>query len=181
MTDLKKHLLMTGCGLALLAFNGCRRAPEGWNPVMEESSTAFLTTETEAVASHLRLVQTDLTADPVHAAEELAAAQDGLDRLLDYYLPLLEARELAYNAYRHHYLGKTKQTSRELDDVEMILMTIAKSRHGHLLPEMEDPLEKLEDARAALEASDDRAAEALRELATRLNFLLVRGDLVLSE
>ena len=57
----------------------------------------------------------------------------------------------------------------------------AETGHGHLLREMEQPLETLEDARAALDVDSDEATEALRTLAARLNFLLLRGGLVLNE
>ena len=180
MTKLIQRLTMIGCALAPLAIVGCSRAPESWLPVLEESSTTFLVTETEAVASRVRSARSHLPANPEDAAADLAAAEDGLDHLLTYYLPLLEARERAYNAYRHFYLGKTEQTARELDEVEAILITVAEAGHGHLLRAMEEPLERLEDARAALEGDTAAAKEALQALATRLNFLLLKGRLVLA-
>ncbi len=179
MTDLTKRLTITGCGLAMLVFIGCGRAPRGWTPVLEEISTGFLKTETEAVASRVRAARGHLSSSPENAAAELAAAEAGLDHLLTYYLPLLEARERAYNAYRHYFLGDTAQTARELDEVERILITVGEGGNAHLLGEMEEPLEHLEDARAALGSDSDAASQALRALATRLNFLLVKGGLVL--
>ena len=100
---------------------------------------------------------------------------------MTYYLPVLDARERTYNAYRHYQLGKTRETERELDQVETILMKIAETGDGHLLRAMEEPLETLEDARAALHVDSEEATKALRTLAIRLNFLLVRGGLVLNE
>lgn len=181
MTKPTKRLTMTGCALAALAIVACSRAPESWTPVLEESSTTFLKTETEAVASRVRSARSHLPGNPEAATADLDAAEDGLDHLLTYYLPLLEARERAYNAYRHFYLGKTEQTVRELGEVEAILIAVADAGHGHLLREMEEPLEKLADARAALEADTGEAEEALRALASRLNFLLLKGGLVLAE
>lgn len=180
MTDSTRRLSIVGCGLTLLVCIGCGRAPEGWTPVLEESSTAFLQTETEAVAAHVRLAQAQLPVDPESAAAELAAADDGLDHLLTYYLPLLEARERSYNAYRYHYLDQPEQTARELEEIERLLLEVAEVGHGHLLREMEEPLDKLENARAALEVDHDEASKSLGELASRLNFLLLKGDLVLS-
>ena len=172
--------ILAGAGFILLALAGCNRTPEGWTPVLEETSTGFLKTETEEVASRVRLAQAALPANPENAVAELAKAEDGLDHLLTYYLPALDARERAYNAYRHYQLGKFKETERELDEVETILMAIAESGHGHLLLAMEEPLETLEDARAALDVDSDAATKALRNLAIRLNNLLLRGGLVLN-
>lgn len=101
--------------------------------------------------------------------------------VLSYYLPLIEARQGAYNAYRHFYLGKSDQTAAELDRVEAILMTIADAGHENLLREMREPLEDLEDAKAALDAEGGEAAEQLQALASRLNFLILKGGLVLAE
>ncbi|MFQ5526991.1 MAG: hypothetical protein ACE5GX_12120 [Thermoanaerobaculia bacterium] len=181
MTVCTGRSAIAGASLLVLALAGCNREPEGWTPVLEQTSTAFLKTETEEIASRVRLAQADLPVNPEKAAAELAEAEDGLDHLLTYYLPVLDARERAYNAYRHYELGRSKETERELDEVEPILLAIAESGHGHLLRAMEEPLETLEDARAALDVDSDEATEALRTLATRLNFLLLRGGLVLNE
>jgi hypothetical protein len=181
MTKLTRRLAMTGCALAAMANVGCSREPESWIPVLEESSTAFLKTETEAVASRVRSARSQLPVNPEDAAADLAAAEDGLDHLLTYYLPLLEARERAYNAYRHFYLGKAEETARELDEVEAILMTVAEAGPGHPLRAMEEPLERLEDARVALGVDTGEAAEALQALANRLNYLLLKGRLVLAD
>ena len=177
-----RQLILAGAGITLLALAGCNREPAGWTPVLEETSTTFLKTETEEVASRVRLAQADLPANPEKAAAELAKAEVGLDHLLTYYLPLLDARERAYNAYRHYQLGKTKETQRELDAVETILMAVAESGHSPMqLRAMEEPLETLEDARVALDVDSDEATGALRTLATRLNFLLLKGRLELNE
>ena len=175
-----RQLILASVGFTLLALAGCNRTAAGWTPVLEETSTGFLKTEAEEIASRVRLAQADLPTNPEKAAAELAKAQDGLDHLLTYYLPALDARERAYNAYRHYQLGRTKQTQRELDEVETILMAIAESGHGQLLHAMEEPLESLEDARAALDVDSDEATKALRTLAIRLNNLLLRGGLVLN-
>ena len=126
MKEVIRRLTMTGCTLGALAIAGCSRAPEGWTPVLEESSTTFLKTETEAVASRVRSARSHLPANPEDAAVDLVAAEDGL---------------------------------------------------GHLLREMEEPLERLEDARAALEGDTAAAREALQALATRLNLASLEGRL----
>jgi hypothetical protein len=122
-----------------------------------------------------------LESDPEKAASELAAASNGLHHLLSYYLPLLEARELTQNAFRHLELGRIGQTDQELDKVESLLLAVAESDQGRLLREMEEPLAALNKARAAVGVDPGEAAAALRDLSTRLNSLLVKGGLVLAE
>ncbi|MDX1503676.1 MAG: hypothetical protein R3325_15060 [Thermoanaerobaculia bacterium] len=167
------------CGLALLAAAGCSPAPEAWTPVPQESSTTFLDSEVETAAAHVRSARSALPADPEGAAAELAGAEEALTRLLGYYLPLLDARGRAYDAYRHYRMGRTRETERELAEIEKILIRVAGGGGETLLREMEAPLEKLGDARAALASGADEAGEDLEALASRLHFLLVRGGLVL--
>ena len=179
MTEAIHRYVWTACALTLLALAGCRQAPEGWIPVLEETSTTFLRSATESIAAHVRSARSALPGDPHAASAELIKAESTLDHLLTYYLPLLDARERAYNAYRHHQLGRTAETERELDQIERILIEVA--HDGGPLPRaMTEPLERLEDARAAIEAGTDDAAGALEALALRLNSLLVKGGLVLN-
>jgi hypothetical protein len=181
MSPFHRRSIAIVCTLVLLTLAGCRRAPENWSPVLEETSTTTLRTQTEAVAERVRSAAGRLASDPAAAAADLVAAEEGLDHLLAYYLPLVEARELAYNAYRHLSLAEPGQTRRELDQVEAILMAIAEADSGRLLGEMEQALDRVEDAKTALGVDDDEASKALQALATRLNFLVVKGGLVLAE
>lgn len=167
-------LFLMGCGLM-----GCGAKPEGWTPVLQESSTPFLRTEVEKIEAQVAAARGDLPAEAEQTAKALAEADASLRRLLTYYLPLLEARERAYNAYRHHVLGEKLRTAEELDQIEKILMAVANEEEGRLLEEMQEPLEKLQNARTALEANPDEAAKALQALGTRLNFLVLKGGLVL--
>jgi len=180
MTTHLQRLTMVCFALAPIAVLGCGSKSARLSPFVEETSTAFLQTETEAVATHVGAAISQLGSDPETAAAELAVAQEGLDHLLTYYLPLLEARERAYDAYRYFHLDQTGRTAEQLDQVEAILISVAEADSGGLRPEMEDPLEKLEHARLAVETGADEASEALETLAARLNQLLLKGGLILA-
>ena len=181
MTGKSKELVFAFCGVLLLALVGCSPRPEGWTPVFEQTSTTFLQTEIEYVASKLDVAKAELRAEHETASLAIEQAQDSVQHLLTYYLPLLEARERAYNAYRHFILDERARTTEDLDQVETILMHVAESGHGHLLREMARPLERLEDARVALDVNADEASKELETLAAELNFLLLKGGLVLIE
>lgn len=170
------------CGVLLVTFVSCNGSPEGWSPVFEQTSTGFLQTETENVAARVAEARAALDTEPEKASSALAQAEDSLQHLLTYYLPLLEARERSYNAYRHFILDETARTEAELDRVEAILLKVAEGGHGgHLLRELQEPLERLEDARASLDVDADEASQALISLATELNFFLLKGGLVMNE
>ena len=162
-----------------LSLTGCRNQSQPWVPVLEETSTVALKAEAEAAIAEVEAAQKALVTAPDEAAFSLEKAHLSLGRLLDYYLPVLEARERAYNAYRHYALGERHLTLKELDQVERILVGVAQGDHGHLLREMEDPLEEIEVARVALEANPDEARQALESLARRVNFLLLKAEMVI--
>lgn len=178
--NIRRSAIAALLGALLLPVAACDREPGGWTPVLEESSVGPLRSELAEVAARVRNASLALEPDPERSARELEAAQTSLHHLLAYYLPILEARELSYNAYRHHALGEGSRAQKELEQIESILIQIARSQDSpHLQKEMADPLQKLEDARVALETGSPNAPEALEALAIRLHFLLVKGGLVL--
>lgn len=163
----------------LLLFAACSRQPEGWIPVMEETSTVFLYSEVDGAARAVQAASEALPDDPERAQEALEAASRSLSEVLGYYLPLVEAREHAYNAYRHFHLAERAKTAQNLDDIERLLMQVAAAGQGTLLVEMEESLLYLETARVALDSDSEDTSQALEALATRLNLLLLKGELAL--
>ena len=69
---------------------------------------AALRTEVLGAADRLESARSLLSVDPAKAEESLISAQQSLHRLLDYYLPAVDARSRAYDAYRLCYLGESK-------------------------------------------------------------------------
>jgi hypothetical protein len=158
---------------------GCDSRPEGWTPVLEETSTVFLETETARVLSHIEAARDRLGTDPAGAEAELSDAQATLEDLRDYYLPILHARERAYNAYRSLYLGDGARVMDELSGIEEILGTVAADAESGALQELQALGEALADARLAVEAGSEEAGPALESLARRLNQAALKGDLIL--
>lgn len=170
------------CAAALLALPACQEPrPEGWTPVLEQTSTAFLRQETQGALDRVREARAKLGSEPEEAGEALQAADRHLEQLLLYYLPLLEARERAYNAYRHYLLRETSMTLQELEEIGKILLAVSEKSGGHLLRELEPALEEIETAKVELDVDSERTEEVLVSLARRLNFLLLKGKLVLDD
>jgi hypothetical protein len=166
--------------LALLGATGaCDFRPEGWTPVLEETSTVFLETETARLLDHVRTARARLATDPPGAETALAEAQATLEDLRDYYLPLFQARERAYNAYRSLYLDDGARVLVELQRIEEILGAMAERAQGGGFQELQALGEALADARIAVEAGPGEAAPALETLARKLNQAALKGDLIL--
>jgi len=147
--------------------------------VLEETSTVFLETETARILSHIEAARDRLGTDPAGAEAELADAQATLEDLRDYYLPILHARERAYNAYRSLYLGDGARVMDELSGIEEILGAVAAEAESGALQELQALGEALADARLAVEAGSEEAGPALESLARRLNQAALKGDLIL--
>jgi len=172
---LASPLLLAALGLLW----GCNETPRGWTPVMEETSTTFLEEETGRVLEHVQEALQRVGDDPGGIAPELERAESRLEHLLDYYLPLVQARERAYNAYRMFYLGDEAGVSRELAAVEDILASMAEKADGQRLTEIESLAETVASTRMATASGTDQGQKALEALARLLNQAAVKGDLVL--
>jgi hypothetical protein len=158
---------------------GCEERPEGWTPVLEETSTSFLETEVDRLSDRVRIALDRLDSDPTTAKTVLEEASSSLEHLRDYYLPLFQARERAYNAYRSHYLDDRGRVTAELEKIEEILGAMAEKAQGGRLLEVQALAETLADARVAVESGPEEGARALETLARTLNQAALKGDLIL--
>lgn len=177
---LRRIWMPTIAVVALLGVAGCRADPEGWTPVLEQTSTTFLETQTERALERTRAARGMLPGQPERAMENLDQASGTLEDLLEYYLPILKARELAYNAYRELYLGRPGESIRALDEVESILLEVA-TVDARFERAVREPLAHTETAKRALETDSSEARQALVVLASELNFMVLKGDLVLTK
>lgn len=164
--------------LAIFAV-GCAQNPEVWIPVLEETSTDVLQAKTEKVMNHLHVAQMKIQTDRHDAEEALDSAEEELQRISAYYLPLLDARERSYNAYRFYCLKEKERAANELDRIEKTLMSMAENASPQLVRELEKPLEIITDAKTAVLSDPEDAPELLRELANKLNLMFLKIELVL--
>ncbi len=166
--------LLVGMGIS-----GCEPRQEGWTPVLEETSTAFLETETQRLLEHIRTAQGALATDPRVVERSLSEAEASLEHLTGYYIPLFKARESAYNAYRSLLLGDDIRLRAELGAIEAGLDVMAEGASGGRLQELQALAELLAAARLSVESGPGEGAPALERLARELNQAALKGDLVL--
>ena len=165
-------------GLLLILSQACSDREGGWAPVLEETSTDFLTAEVGQALDRVEAVRSALPQDPETAAAAAAEAEAALRRLSGYYLPVLEARERSYNAYRHHLMGEDERTLGELERVEEILLELGEGQGEFMVHELEHPLELVSDAKLAVAGTSDEADRLLEELSVELHDMLVKGGLI---
>jgi len=159
---------------------GCDRSPEGWTPVLEQTSTVFLETETGRISERVEAALDHLRTDPGQAEAALREAKATVDHLQGYYLPLLRVRERAYNAYRYLYLGDETQVVEELGKAQETLEKMVEDVEGGAFLELLSLSESVADARIAALADPEEAAPILESLARRLDLALLKGDLIIN-
>jgi hypothetical protein len=108
--------------------------------------------------------------------ESLERAEVSVRDLASYYVPLLDARERAYRAYRLYHTNR-RQVVPELARIEAILKDIARARP---VGAVEDALVMVEMARIAAETDDPGVPHAIESLAHRLSLMILKGELVLA-
>lgn len=175
MNRRRRRFLAWGLLAALMTLaGGCHREPAGWSPVLtEHSSIPILQERLEDARDEIEQARQEPSPSP----EALERAQRHLQVLLEYHLPLLEARERATRAYRLHLLGRSRQTHEELDGVRSLLEGIA-TEHPRVAPELEQPLETLLHLRNSMDAGKIAEAEFDR-LITEIHSLELKARLAL--
>lgn len=154
----------------------CQRAPAGWTPVLEETSTSYLETAIDRALERVSAARDRIRSDPGQAEELLAVAEDRLQSLQQIFLPVFRARSRAYNAYRYHFLGRDDDAAEELERIEDILLEVGERAEGPLLAELEQLQDRVAEARLELQAGSSGITSALRELARSLEIFVARAD-----
>jgi len=164
--------------MILWVVGACDQPDVDWQPILERSASHALRVEVERATTAVEDAVSVVASNPEETAGLLQVADRSLRHLLDFYLPLMEAREHSYNALLFFNLADIGRAEEELNFAENRLQAIARVDHGKLLREMEPPLEDLEYARAAIRADPVVAHELLQSLTTRLNNMVVKGGLI---
>lgn len=151
-------------------------APRESVPVSEEPTAVALQPIAAAALDHV-LAARSSAATP-ERDRHLERAESGLRKLNEYYLPLLDAKDRAYEAYRLYYLDP-RAVGSELDEIEKILGSIANARGPQVEASMVPALELVTEARAATDAGLPSASKHLHDLARRLSYMLLKGELIL--
>jgi hypothetical protein len=145
---------------------------------MEETSIVFLETETSRLSGNVETALAHLQADPAQAEAALREASTRLDHLQGYYLPLFQARERAYNAYRYLFLGDNTRCVEELGMIQETFEGMVESVQGGALSELTSLAEMVADARIAALAESEDAGPILESLARKLDLVVLKGSLI---
>lgn len=164
--------------------SGCESEPPASPPQVPYT---FLANRVEEALQDLEDARSTMGGDAApDAAERLENASVRLEnaslrlrRVLDYYIPLLEARFQVARALE--LVAASAESSRAaIDSAGAIFEGISTARGERLAREMREPLARLDEARTALgQGRIDEARRVLGRLGEQLELLYFRGELVL--
>lgn len=163
-------------GFVALLLSSCQ-GKEGF-PISEEATAVALKPIATAALDEVRAARRSSETEKAERDEHLQRAESHLRKLTEYYLPLLDARDRAYEAYRLYYL-RPAAVGAELTRIEEILRSIAEARGSRVEASMVDALELVTEARTEIAVDSASASKHLQNLARRLSYMLLKGELIL--
>ncbi len=174
--------ILAGALATSLSLATCERHQPGEAPIVEEPTASAVrdvsASALEKVRSAIQAV--DDGAPKSEVLEKLRTSEATLLKMTEYYVPLLDAHERAYRAYRLYY-GDPSRVESELERIETILHGVVRDRGGEVEGPVDEALGLVEDVRSSMEANSPAAAQHLDELARKLSFMLLKAELILRE
>lgn len=173
--------ILAGALTTLVSLASCERHQPGATIVEEPTASALHDVSAEAlqqVRSAIRDV--DASAPKGDVLQKLRESEGTLLKVTEYYVPLLDAHERAYRAYRFYY-GEPSRVESELERIETILHGVVRDRGSEVEGPVDEALGLVEDVRSSMEANSLAAARHLDELARKLSFMLLKAELILKK
>ena len=165
-----------------LTLAGCNRETADWTPVMEETSTVFLRDQVDKSLAALSDLRGRLPASlDAEAREDVVRLKTALLHLRYYYLPMVDAREEAYNAYRLYHLKRLPEAGKHLDQTRQILEAVASQGGSSLTVEMGQLLDQVLQVEEAVKLKSRRVLPRFQQLISSLNLKTLKGDLILNQ
>lgn len=173
--------MATGVCVGLLLLAACGRQQEVRTEMPELNSVGSLRTEIDRALREVEEARAGLGRESVKAGQALDAAAESLHRIAGYYVPVLQARDGAYNAYRLFRLNDKGGAVKEIDVAANLLVKTAGTGGASLSKTIQEPLEALGEAKLAVTGNRADAGPTLQRAVYLLNEMIVKGGLVARE
>jgi hypothetical protein len=183
---MKRYLLFLIPVVFLLAwFGGCQlfeSTSKPWVPVFEETSFGYFNEVTQHALSSADEASKEIQAGHRDKADQkLRETVQSLLRMQRYYIPMTEVRQLVYDADRLFYLKKVDETQSKLKQARDSMIQIGNAESSGLSESAAEVVKMIDELLFAIENSSDSVATHFGELGHRVNLMLIKGELILSE
>jgi len=166
----------------LIAFQISPGSSVPWQPVIEKTTFVYMQDILNNIQQPLQQVllpQKERLEPDVRQA--LQAVESNVLKLRTYYLPLTEVRQLIYDADRLYYLKQPQQAVGKLQKAVTILKHNETSGHINLDKQLNDLIFLVEDLTLSIKTNPGQIAAKFQKVAHRVNMMLYRGELILSD
>lgn len=183
---MKRYLLFLIPAVFLLSwFSGCQlfeSTSKPWVPVFEETTFDYFDEVTQHALSSADEASKEIQAGRCDkAGQKLLETVQSLLKMQRYYIPMTEVRQLVYDADRLFYLKKVDETRSKLKLARETMIQIGNVDGSGLSESAEEVVKMIDELVFAIENSSDTVATHFAELGHRVNLMLIKGELVLSE
>lgn len=176
---LKKYLFF----FILLAFIGCQKENDEWNPIFEETGFDYFYADINRSLSLIdEAYQESEKGNQETVQKNLYAIKHRLLEIKDYYVPLTAIRQKIYDADRFFKLKNSKKAKSLLNDAQLILDAIDLKTHNKAFDKMTLDLKTMinEVLLSLDDSSESNTYNKMKLLGEHINLMLLKGDLVLS-
>ena len=160
----------------------CESNQTPWNPVFEPTDFGYLQNSVTSALNQIDAAQADLNASgDAKGHEALAGARQTLINIKDYYIPLTTVRQIIYDAERYYHLKNTDKAEKNLKQARAIVEEMDQASDTDSFDKaMEQLMLRIDDCILSLNDKPEVAYQKFKELGTKANFMLIKGELVIS-
>jgi len=163
--------------------SGCvpsERTPEPWIPVLEDTSFSYLKDSVSEAVTAFEEARKRMRDGEQGSEVLLDPAIDSLLKLHLYYVPMTEVRQLVYDADRLFYLRQSQQAQERLNRAKDMLVSLATADGPRFEESVNELITMVDDLVVNIQEVSPRVSENLRDVGDRVNFMCLKGELVLS-
>ncbi len=167
----------------LLSLVGCKQEKTEWNPIFEETSFDYFTTEIDRTLSLIDSAYLEANEDKQESIQEnLSQAKNRLLEIKDYYIPFTTVRQKIYDAERYYKLKDIKKSEKLLEDSKSIIKSLDITTKSEVFDKVILDLTSMinEVISSFDEGSMPNTYNKMKILGEHVNLMLFKGDLVLS-
>ena len=161
----------------------CDTRQQPWNPIFEATSFRYLDHSIASALASIDSAEARLRENrPADAAEALEKTKQICLALKDYYIPLTEIRHQIYDADRFFYLGETDRTKHSLETSRQIIIEVNRFAEGAPIHSaLRDLVSMIDGCILSLDENTGAANNLLKNLGHKVNLMLIKGGLTLSD
>ena len=169
--------------VVVLMLLACESSQQPWNPVFEETSFRYLENSISHMLDAINKAENQLKPDK--GSQGYASLEEARQRCLtlkDYYIPLTGVRHHIYDADRFYYLKDKDNAKSRLEASRLVVEQINQTAEGGSIDRaLAELIAMIDECILSLDGNKQHTYDKLRELGHKVNLMLIRGELIVSE